>query len=68
MSEREREIEILVLRHQLTILQRQAAKPAFTPDDRHPLAGLLHHLPLDMLRRLQWLVRPDTSCAGNATS
>ena len=34
MSDREKEIEILVLRHQLTILQRQSAKPAFTPADR----------------------------------
>ncbi|QIY69672.1 integrase core domain-containing protein [Streptomyces sp. RLB1-33] len=60
MSEREKEIEILVLRHQLTVLQRQAAKPAFTPDDRLLLAGLLHHLPVEKLRRLLLLVRPDT--------
>jgi transposase len=60
MSEREKEIEILVLRHQLTVLRRQAAKPAFTPDDRFLLAGLLHHLPVEKLRRLLLLVRPDT--------
>jgi hypothetical protein len=52
MSERGKEIEILVLRHQLTVLQRQATKPAFTPDDRFLLAGLLHHLPVEKLRRL----------------
>ncbi|MEU1569086.1 integrase core domain-containing protein [Streptomyces mirabilis] len=60
MSEREKEIEILALRHQLTVLQRQATKPAFTPDDRFLLAGLLHHLPVEKLRRLLLLVRPDT--------
>ncbi|MGW9033018.1 hypothetical protein ACWGQ5_55780 [Streptomyces sp. NPDC055722] len=47
MSGREKEIETLVLRHQLTILQRRAAKPVFTPGDRFLVAGLLHHLPLD---------------------
>ncbi|MEU6323948.1 hypothetical protein [Streptomyces sp. NPDC047009] len=60
MSEREKEIELLVLRHQLTILQHHAAKPVFTPDDRFLVAGLLHHLPLDKVRRLQLLERPDT--------
>jgi putative transposase len=50
MSERDKEIEILVLRHQLTVLQRQVAKPVFTPDDRFLLSGLLHHLPMDKLR------------------
>jgi putative transposase len=60
MSERDKEVEILVLRHQLAILQRQTPKPAFTPADRFLLAGLLHHLPLDKLRSVQLLVRPDT--------
>ncbi|MCW2890426.1 MAG: Integrase catalytic region [Streptosporangiaceae bacterium] len=59
-SDRDKEIEILVLRHQLTVLQRQVAKPSFTPDDRFLLAGLLHHLPMDKLRHLTLLVRPDT--------
>ncbi|MFL6054233.1 MAG: hypothetical protein ACJ72W_15130, partial [Actinoallomurus sp.] len=60
MSDREKDIEILVLRHQLTILQRQSAKPAFTPADRFLLAGLLHRRPMDKLRQLRLLVRPDT--------
>jgi hypothetical protein len=59
-NDRDKEIEILVLRHQLTILQRQVAKPVFTPDDRFLLSGLLHHLPMDKLRNLTLLVRPDT--------
>ena len=65
-NDRDKEIEILVLRHQLTILQRQVARPVFTPGDRFVLAGLLHHLPTDKLRHLTLLVRPDTSCAGTA--
>lgn len=60
MSDRDKEIEILVLRHQLTVLQRQVDKPAFTPGDRFLFAGLLHHLSMDKLRRLHLLVRPDT--------
>ncbi|MGN9789158.1 hypothetical protein ACTMTF_47750 [Nonomuraea sp. ZG12] len=59
-SDHDKDIEILVLRHQLGVLQRQLAKPAFTPDDRFLLAGLLHRLPVARLRHLTLLVRPDT--------
>jgi putative transposase len=60
MSDRDKDIEILALRHQLVVLQRQVGKPAFTETDRTILAGLLHHLPMDKLRQLLLLVRPDT--------
>jgi len=60
MSDREKDIEILALRHQLLVLQRQVGKPAFTDTDRVILASLLHHLPTDKLRQLLLLVRPDT--------
>ncbi|MBO3682258.1 integrase core domain-containing protein [Streptomyces sp. NEAU-YJ-81] len=60
MSDRDKDIEILVLRHQLLVLQRQVGKPAFTDSDRAVLAGLLHHLPKDRLRHLLLLVRPET--------
>ncbi|MFC4062728.1 integrase core domain-containing protein [Planomonospora corallina] len=59
-SERDKEIEILVLRHQLTVLQRQVPKPAFAPDDRFVLAGLLSRLSRDRIRYLTLLVRPET--------
>jgi transposase len=59
-SDRDKDMEILVLRHQLTVLQRLVAKPSFMPDDRFLLAGLLHHLPMGKLRNLTLLVRPDT--------
>jgi hypothetical protein len=60
MSDREKDIEILALRHQLLVLQRQVGKPAFIDTDRAVLAGLLHHLPMNTLRHLLLLIRPDT--------
>jgi putative transposase len=60
MSDREKNIEILALRHQLLVLQRQVGKPRFEDADRAVLAGLLHDLPLEKLRQLLPLVRPDT--------
>jgi putative transposase len=45
MSDTDKDIEILTLRHQLTILQRQTPKPRLTPADRALLAALLHRLP-----------------------
>ena len=33
-SEREKEVEILLLRHQLRVLERQVARPALAPADR----------------------------------
>jgi hypothetical protein len=38
-SEREKEIEILLLRHQLRVLERQVARPALTTADRALLAA-----------------------------
>jgi putative transposase len=39
-SEREKEIEILLLRHQLRVLERQIARPQLSPSDRALLAAL----------------------------
>jgi hypothetical protein len=39
-SEREEEIEILRLRHQLRLLERQVARPQLTQADRALLAGV----------------------------
>ena len=44
-SEREKEIEILVLRHQLRVLERQVARPTLTPADRVLLAAFSRVLP-----------------------
>ncbi|MGH3375268.1 MAG: hypothetical protein ACRDP6_11055 [Actinoallomurus sp.] len=45
MSDTDKDIEILTLRHQLAILQRQTGKPRLTWADRALLAALLHRLP-----------------------
>ena len=62
VSDRDKDVEILTLRHQITILQRQlgTARPRLAPGDRAFLAALLHRLPRDLLVRFRLLVRPDT--------
>ncbi|MFI6505836.1 hypothetical protein [Nonomuraea typhae] len=63
MSDRDKDVEILVLRHQITVLERQLgteAKVRFTPEDRALLSALLTSLPGQALRQLRLLVRPDT--------
>ncbi|GAB3975390.1 hypothetical protein GCM10029978_059390 [Actinoallomurus acanthiterrae] len=61
-SDRDKNAEILALRHQFAVLERQLGneKARFTPADRAFLAALLHRLPQEALRRLRLLVRPDT--------
>ena len=60
MSDRDKDAEILALRHQLTVLQRQTDRPKLTWPDRALLAALLHHLPRTHLRQLRLIVSPDT--------
>jgi putative transposase len=60
MNDTDKDIEILTLRHQLAILQRQAGKPGLTLADRALLAALLHRLPRPRLRQLHLIVAPDT--------
>ncbi|MET8412888.1 integrase core domain-containing protein [Streptomyces sp. NPDC005195] len=62
MSDRDKEVEILALRHQITVLERHlgTGKVKFAPEDRAFLAALLAPLPREVLRRLRLLVRPDT--------
>jgi hypothetical protein len=62
MSDREKDAEILVLRHQIAVLERQFGgdRVQFGAEDRAFLAALLMPLPRELLRRLRLLVRPDT--------
>jgi len=62
MSDRYKDMEILVLQHQITVLERQLDKtrPRFSPADRAFLAALLHRLPPEALRRFRLLIRPET--------
>jgi transposase len=62
MGDRDKDVEILALRHQIAILERQLGQQRvhFTTADRALLAALLHRLPRQTLRRLRLLVRPDT--------
>jgi putative transposase len=60
MSDREKDAEILALRHQLRILQRQSGdqRIRFEPADRALLAALLGTLPRKTLRQLQRALTP----------
>ena len=62
VSDRDKDAEILALRHQATVLERQlgTTRPRFCPADRAFLAALLHRIPRDVLGRFRLLVRPDT--------
>jgi putative transposase len=61
-SDRDKDLEILALRHQIAVLERQLGgkKVRLTLPDRALLAALLHRLRPDALRRMRLLVRPDT--------
>ena len=58
----ETDLEILALRHQVGVLERQLGQERvrFGPADRAFLAALLTSLPRTALRRLRLLVSPDT--------
>ncbi|MBW8792092.1 MAG: helix-turn-helix domain-containing protein, partial [Streptomyces sp.] len=62
MSDRDKDAEILALRHQLAALQRQLgpAQARFAPEDRAFPAALLQPLSRASLRRLHLIVSPDT--------
>jgi len=62
---RSNELEILVLRHELAMLRRQARQPKLTRADRGLLAAMSRSLP-----RAAWAgfpVKPATLCAGTVS-
>jgi putative transposase len=62
ISDRDKDAEILLLRHQITVLERElhGDRVRFTPADRAWLAALLQPLPQTVLKQLRLLVRPET--------
>ena len=56
-SGRAKDLEIIVLRHQLAVLARNVERPAVNDDDRSLLAAIAHALPRSA--RAGWLVTPD---------
>ncbi|MCI2421417.1 hypothetical protein MOQ72_28675 [Saccharopolyspora sp. K220] len=60
MTSTDKDIEILALRHQLAILQRQVGRARFARPDRAFLAALLHRIPWPTLRQIHLIVSPDT--------
>jgi putative transposase len=56
--DRSKDVEIIVLRHQLAVLRRQITRPRFEPDDRALLAAFARVLGRD--RWSMFIVRPET--------
>ena len=50
--DRSKDVEILVPRHQLAVLQHQQTRPRFEPDDRVPLTALARVLGRDRPREV----------------
>ena len=59
-SDQAKDAEILMLRHQVAVLQRQVRTPRLSWADRAILAALARLLPGAHLRRLQLIVSPRT--------
>jgi len=57
-SLRSKDLEIIVLRHQLGVLRRQIDRPELTEDDRSLLGAIAAALPRHV--RKGWLVTPNT--------
>jgi hypothetical protein len=70
LSDRDKDAEILALRHQLAVLQRQLGpqqRVRFTASDWALLAALLHRLPRAALKRCTWWCARTPCCVGTGT-
>lgn len=59
-SDGAKDAEILILRHQVAVLQRQVKTPRLSWADRAVLAALARRLPGSQLRQLRLIVSPRT--------
>ncbi len=65
-SDRAKDAEILILRHQVVVLQRQVKVPRLSWADRAVLAALARLLPGSQLRQLRLIVSPRTALRWHA--
>ena len=66
-SDRAKDAEILLLRHQVAVLQRQVKAPRLSWADRAVLAALARLLPSAQLRQLRLIISPRTLLRWHAS-
>ena len=66
-SDRAKDAEILILRHQVAVLQRQVKRPRLSWADRAILAALARLLPGGQLRQMRLVVSPRTVLRWHAS-
>jgi putative transposase len=66
-SDRAKDTEILILRHQVAVLQRQVETPRLSWADRAILAALARLLPRSQLRQLRLIISPRTLLRWHAS-